>query len=81
MDLARAKGKTLVNINICSLFKQKIESCNVKRLRQRKRKTNQQKKPNFARVAHFFCTFLSRSFARLQRETSGNILVTRFMED
>ena len=40
MDLARAKDKTLVNINICSLFKQKIESCNVKRLRQRKRKTN-----------------------------------------
>ena len=40
MDLARAKGKTLVNINICSLFKQKIESCNVKRRRQRKRKTN-----------------------------------------
>ena len=80
MDLARAKGKTLVNI--CSLFKQKIESCNAKRRRQRKRKTNQQKKKNnFARVAHFFCTFLSRSFARLQRETSGNILVTRFMED
>ena len=35
-------------------------------------------KSNFARAAHFFCTFLCRCFARLQRETSRNFLVTRF---
>ena len=28
-----------------------------------------------------FCTFLWRCFARLQRETSRNFLVTRFMEE
>ena len=39
------------------------------------------KKSNFARAAHFFCTFLCRCFARLQRETSRNFLVTRFMEE
>ena len=39
-------------------------------------------KSNFAlRAAHFFCTFLCRCFARLQRETSRNVLVTRFMEE
>ena len=38
------------------------------------------KKSNFARAAHFFCTFLCRCFARLQRETSRNFLVTRFMD-
>ena len=60
MDLARAKGKTLVNI--CSLFKQKIESCNVKRRRQRKRKTNQQKKQlctcSTLFLVHFFPVLL-----------------------
>ena len=30
-------------------------------------------------MAHFVCTFLCRCFARLQRETSRNFLVTRFM--
>ena len=39
------------------------------------------KKGNFRRAAHFFCTFLCRYFARLQRETSRNFLVTRFMEE
>ena len=39
------------------------------------------KKSNFARAAHFFCTFLCRCFSRLQRETSRNFLVTRFMEE
>ena len=29
----------------------------------------------------FFCTFLCRCFARLQRETSRNFLVTRFTEE
>ena len=29
----------------------------------------------------FFCTFLCRCFSRLQRETSRNFLVTRFMEE
>ena len=39
------------------------------------------KKSNFARAAHFFCTFLCRCFARLQHETSRYFLVTRFMEE
>ena len=39
-----------------------------------------EQKSNFARAAHFFCTFLCRCFARLQRETSRNFLPTRFME-
>ena len=37
-------------------------------------------KSNLARAAHVFCTFLCRCFARIQRETSRNFLVTRFME-
>ena len=32
-------------------------------------------------VQHTFCTFLCRWFARLQRETSRNFLVTRFLEE
>ena len=32
-------------------------------------------------VQHTFCTFLCRCFARLQRKTSRNFLVTRFMEE
>ena len=43
-------------------------------------RSNQQKS-NFARAAHFFCTFLCRCFSRLQRETSRNFMVTRFMEE
>ena len=42
-----------------------------------KKQTNKQK--NFARAAHFSCTFLCRCFGRLQREISRNFLVTRFM--
>ena len=38
-------------------------------------------KSNFARAAHFFCTILCRCFALLQRETSRNFLVTRFLEE
>ena len=38
------------------------------------------KTSNFARAAHFFCTFLCRCFAWLQRETSRNFLVTCCME-
>ena len=33
------------------------------------------KKFNFAPAAHFFCTFLCRCFARLQRETFRNSLL------
>ena len=43
-------------------------------------RSNQQKN-NFARAAHFFCTFLCRCFAQPQRETSRNFRVTRFMEE
>ena len=32
-------------------------------------------------VQHTFCTFLCLCFARLQRETSRNFPVTRFMEE
>ena len=39
------------------------------------------KKNNFARAAHFFCTFPCRCFARLQRESFRNFLATRFMEE
>ena len=39
------------------------------------------KKSNFARAAHSFCTFLCLCFARLQRGTSRNFLVTHFMEE
>ena len=35
---------------------------------------------NFTRAAHFFCTFLCRCFAQLQRKTPRNFLVTLFME-
>ena len=38
-------------------------------------------KNNFARAAHYFCTFLSRCFAQPERETSRNFLVTSFMEE
>ena len=38
------------------------------------------KKNNFARAAHFFCTFLCRCFAQMFRETSRNFLVTLLME-
>ena len=36
---------------------------------------------NFARAAHYFCSFLCRCLARRQRETPRNSLVTRFMEE
>ena len=36
---------------------------------------------NFARAAHYFCTFLSRCFAQPECETSRNFLVTSFMEE
>ena len=52
--------------------------------RQRTLKNNNRsnwQKSNFAPTAHFFCKFLFRCFARLQRETSRNFLVARFMEE
>ena len=39
------------------------------------------KKSNFARAAHFYCTFLCRCFARLQHETSKDFFATRFLEE
>ena len=50
-------------------------------LTMRRRQRKQQKKTIFARAAHFFCTFLCHCFARRQRETSRNFLVTRLMEE
>ena len=44
------------------------------------KKQNKQKQ-NYARAAHFSCTFLCRCFARPQSDTSRNFLVTRFMEE
>ena len=74
------------NENICSLLKQNTKSCNTKRRRQRRRtvkKNNRSnlRKSNFARAADIFRTFLCQCFARLQRETSRNFLVTSFMEE
>ena len=69
-----------------SLLKQNIKSCNAKRRRQRRRtaksnnRSNQQKS-NFSRATHFFSTFLCRCLALLQRKTSRNLLVIRFMEE
>ena len=40
-----------------------------------------EEKSNFAHAATFFCTFLSRCFARVQRETSRNFLAKSFMEE
>ena len=55
------------------------------RRRQRKQWKNYngsyKPKSNFAQAAHFFCIFLCRCFARLQRKTSRNFLVSRFMEE
>ena len=48
---------------------------------EKKNNRSQQQKSNFARAAHFFCTFFCRCFAPLKRETSRNFLVTRFMEE
>ena len=68
---------------IYSLLKQNVKSRNAKRRRQRERWKNNnmsnQQKSNFA--AHFFCIFLCRCFARLQRKTSRNFLITRFTEE
>ena len=41
-------------------------------------RSNWQKR-NFARAAHFFCTFLCCCLVRLQREPSRNFLVTCFV--
>ena len=80
IELARAKSEALDNIY--SLFKQNIKSCNAKRRKTVKNNNRSNKqKSNFPRAALFFCTFLCRCFVRLQRETSRNLLVTRFMEE
>ena len=76
------KAKLWIIFIVCS-NKIIIKSCNAKRQRQCRRtvknnnRSNQQK-GNFAPAAHFFCTFLCHCFARLQRKTSSNFLVTRF---
>ena len=74
--------------NIYSLLKQNIKSCNAKRRRQRGLwKTTIgliSKKSNFARAAHFFCTFLAvvlHDYNVKLPETSWLPLVTRFMEE
>ena len=43
------------------------------------KKSNQQKHQLYT-CSTLFCTFLCHCFAPLQRETSRNFLVTRFME-
>ena len=52
-----------------------------KKQQQQKNNRSYQQKSNFARAAHFFCTFFCRCFAPLKLETSRNFLVTRFMEE
>ena len=61
--------------------KQTQKQNNKKMVLDLKSKKKKKKKKNFAPAAHFLCTFLCRCFARLQRETSRNVLVTRFMEE
>ena len=46
-----------------------------------KRSNVKAKKEQLCPCSTFFCTFLCRCFARLQRETSRNFLVTRFVEE
>ena len=62
-----------------------IETVTKTRAVKKKQKTKigliGKKKNNFARAAHFLLYFFCRCFARLQRETSTNFLVTRFMEE
>ena len=74
IDLARAKSEALDNIY--SLLKQNIKSCNAKASKAtrtvKKNNNNKrfnQQKSNFARAAHFFCTFLCRCLAQLQHVT------------
>ena len=43
--------------------------------------SKKKKKSLHEQHSHFLCTFLCRCFTRLQRETSRNFLVTRFMEE
>ena len=57
------------------------EKAEEKKQQQQKNNRSNQQKSNFARAAHFFCTFFCRCFAPLKRETSRNFLVTRFMEE
>ena len=70
--------------SLFSLFKQTVmlsgEGKQGRTTVKNNNRSNKQKS-NFERAAHFFCTFLWRGFARLQRETFRNFLVTRFMEE
>ena len=86
IDLARANSEALGNIY--SLLKLNIKSCKAKGegnenfekttigLIRKKTALPVQRTSFF-----FFCTFLCRCFARLQRQTSRNFLVTRYMEE
>ena len=63
-----------------------MKSCDAKRRRQRRRERWKTtigliSKRATLHVQHtIFCTFLCRCFPRLQRETSRNFLVTRFLQ-
>ena len=74
IDLAGPESEALDNIY--SLLKQNIKSCNAKAAKAtrtgKKNNNNKrfnQQKSNFARAAHFFCTFLCRCLAQLQHVT------------
>ena len=78
MDLARAKGEALVNM----LIIYSNEKYNRVMLNDvGKENEKQQQQQQLCTCSTLFCTFLCRCFARLQRETSRNFLVTRFMEE
>ena len=79
IDLARDKSEALDNIY--SLFRHNIKSFNAKRRTVKNNNRSNKQKSNFVRAAHFFCTFLCCCFARLQRETFRNFLITRFMQE
>ena len=76
IDLARAKSKALVNIY--SLLKQNMKSCKLSGDGNETVGVISKKKQLYT-CNTLFCTFLCRCFARLNRETSRNFLVTCFM--
>ena len=74
-----------MKLSIVGLLKQNIKSCTAKRQRHRDRWKNNnrsnEQKSNSESALRFFCTFLCPCFARLQRESSRNVLVTRFIKE
>ena len=78
------KAKLSFTVDIYSLLKQNVKSCNANRRRQRKQPKKSVGligKKLTLHVQHPFLYISLPVFSRLQRETSRNFLVTRFMEE